>query len=60
MKGLGQTLYSQKSGKERFIHYGKYDNGLFNGRGTIVVYYGDFESKNVKEMRGRWKIGRIV
>ena len=53
-------LFNQRSGKERFVHYGKYDNGLFNGKGTIVIYYGDFESNNVKEMTGKWKAGKII
>lgn len=47
-------LFSQKSGKERFVHYGKYENGVFNGRGTVVIYYGDLESTNTKEIHGKW------
>jgi hypothetical protein len=62
MKGLGQTLYGQRNGKEKFIHYGRYENGVYHGRGTVAMYESeeDFESNEAKIIHGRWNNGRII
>ena len=48
-------LFIPKNEKEKFIFYGRFENGVFYGRGTVMHYFESIDSVDSMKMVGNWR-----